>query len=170
MSCFGLAAPPWQFVEVDVSAARFGGQSQKNILIAKGKKAVVSAPPPCSIPCLSNLVQFQKLLLQLLKSFTKQMWLFLFYLHYACGCFNTVIRGEEEAPEPHQVRAVLCRRVALPCACHNPVVTPVTLICLSEAAFTCSGSIFGADGAVLNPCPSRSCPLPQGDPLVSVFQ
>lgn len=124
--CEWLAALPWQFVQLEASVARFGGQSQENTLIAKGKKAIVSGPPPRSLLCLSNLVQFQTLLLQLqlLKSLTKQIWLFLFYLRCPCGCFDTVIRGEEEAPEPHQVRAVLHRRVALPCARHSPAVNP----------------------------------------------
>lgn len=62
-----------QLSSLEVSAARFGGQSQKNTLTANGKKATVSAAPPCSIPCLSDLVQFQTLLLQLLKSFTKHL-------------------------------------------------------------------------------------------------
>lgn len=60
-------------------------QSQKNTLIAKGKKAIFPGPPPCSILCLSHLVPFQMLLLQLLKYFTKQIWLFLFYLYYPRG-------------------------------------------------------------------------------------
>lgn len=56
-------------------------------------------------------------------TFTKQIWSFIFYVLYLHGHSNTVIRGEEEAPETHQVRAVLYRRVAVPCGCHSPVLT-----------------------------------------------
>lgn len=72
------------------------------------------------------------LLMQLLMTFTKQIWFFLFYVLYPHGHFHTVIRGEEEAPETHQVRVILCRRVALPCDCHSPADTQ---ICLCEAVF-----------------------------------
>lgn len=90
------------------------------------------------------------LLLQLLVTFTNQIWLFLFYVLYAHGHFHTVIRGEEEAPETHQVRAMLCRRVALPCDCHSPMFTLLTTTsaCVRLVFY---GSISGADRAVLSP-------------------
>lgn len=66
------------------------------------------------------------LLLQLLMSFTKQIWLFLFHLLYPCGHFNTIIRGEEEALEPYQVRVVFWRRMALLCPHYSPAGTPLS--------------------------------------------
>lgn len=97
-----------------------------------------------------SCAQFQKLLLQFLTIVTKQIWLFLFYVLYPHGHFNTVIRGEEEAPETHQVRAVLCRRVALPCDCHSPVFTLLTPRSACVRLFL-YGSISGADREVLTP-------------------
>lgn len=61
-------------------------------LIVKRKVLIVSPSPPHTMQCLSNLVPFQMLLLQLLKYFTKQIWLFLFYLYYHRGHFDTYQR------------------------------------------------------------------------------
>lgn len=87
-------------VQLEVSAARFGVQSQKNILIAKGKVVIVPGPPPCSILCLSHSVPFQTLLLQLLKYFTKQIWLFIFYLYYPCGHLTPLSEEKKKLLNP----------------------------------------------------------------------
>lgn len=108
---------------------------------------LVSGSP---IPCLLNSAQFQMLLLQLLMTFTKQNWLFLFYMLYSYGHFNTLIRGEEEAPETNQVRAVLCRRVLLRYDCHSPLFTLLTPRSACVRLFL-YGSIAGADRAVQTP-------------------
>lgn len=90
------------------------------------------------------------LLMQLLMTFTKQICFFLFYVLYPHGHFHTIIRGEEEAPETHQVRVILCRRVALPCDCHSPVFALLTPRSAYVRLFLCGG-ISGADRAVLTP-------------------
>lgn len=91
-----------------------GGGSQRNTFPLKREKSNFPSTPLLH-PMLVKLCSLCQVLL-LPKPSAKKIWFFLLHWHYPHGHFNAIIRGEEEASEPHQVRAV---PGAVPCRQHG---------------------------------------------------